>query len=177
MDDIISEIQSKIKSNIIIDFDMSNSTWFRVGGKATGFVIVHHIKDLKTILTYANTINYFIIGVGSNLLVRDSGYDGLVIKLGKNFNKIKLKNNTLSVGAGVLDLNLAKFTKKNSIKGFEFFSGIPWTIGGAVKMNAGCYGSQTSDNLKRVLIINEFCELEYVKVKDLKLGFDGICKA
>ena len=171
MIDIVSEIQSKIKSNIILDYNMGNSTWFRVGGNVKGFVTVSNISDLKTILTYANKINYYIIGAGSNLLVRDCGFNGLIIKLGKSFNKIKIKKHILSVGAGVLDVNLAKFAIKNSIKDFEFFSGIPGTIGGAVNMNAGCYGSQTSDNLKRVLIINEFCKIEYINVHDLRLEY------
>ena len=171
MNEIINEIQSKINSSIFLDFDMGNTTWFRVGGKTKAYVIVNSIKDLKTILTYANQINYYIIGAGSNLLVRESGFNGLIIKLGKNFNKIKIKKNRLSVGAGVLDLNLAKFAKKNAIKDFEFFSGIPGTIGGAVKMNAGCYGSQTADNLERVLIINEFCKTEYIYVNELKLDY------
>ena len=171
MNEIISKVQSKIKSSIFLDFDMRESTWFRAGGKAKGYVVVNCIKDLKTILTYSNQINYYILGVGSNLLVRDSGFNGLIIKLGRSFNKIKLKKNTISVGAGVLDLNLAKFAKINSIKDFEFFSGIPGTIGGAIKMNAGCYGSQTSDNLERVLVINEFCKTEYINVSDLKLEY------
>ena len=171
MNEIINEIQSKINSSIFLDFDMGNTTWFRVGGKTKAYVIVNSIKDLKTILTYSNQINYYIIGAGSNLLVRESGFNGLIIKLGKNFNKIKIKKNRLSVGAGVLDLNLAKFAKKNSIKDFEFFSGIPGTIGGAVKMNAGCYGSQTADNLERVLVINEFCKTEYIYVNELKLDY------
>lgn len=171
MDDIINELQSKIKSSIFLNFDMGKSTWFRVGGNAKGYVIVNSLKDLKSILTYSNKLNYYIIGVGSNLLVRDSGFNGLIIKLGKNFNKIKINKNILSVGAGVLDFNLAKFTKKNSIKDFEFFSGIPGTIGGAIKMNAGCYGSQTADNLDRILIINENCKIEYIKASDLRLNY------
>ena len=109
MNEIIYEVQSKIKSSIFLDFDMGKSTWFRVGGKARGYVVVNSIKDLKTILSYANHINYYIIGVGSNLLVRDSGFNGLIIKLGRNFNRIKISKNRLSAGAGVLDINLAKF--------------------------------------------------------------------
>ena len=171
MNEIIDKIQSKIKSKIFIDFDMGNSTWFRVGGKAKGYVVVNSIKDLKTILTFSNEINYYVVGVGSNLLVRDSGFNGLIIKLGKSFNKIKIKKNILSVGAGVLDLNLAKFAIKNSIKDFEFFIGIPGTIGGAIKMNAGCYGSETSDNLNRVLVINEFNKIQYINLKNLKLDY------
>ena len=171
MSNIIYELQSKIKSKILFDYDMGKSTWFRAGGKAKGYVTINNLKDLKTIISYVDKIKYFIIGVGSNLLVRDPGYDGLIIKLGKNFNKIKIKNNILSVGAGVMDINLAKFAAKNSIKDFEFFIGIPGTIGGAVKMNAGCYGSQTSDNLKRVLTLNSKGKLGYVNADELKLKY------
>tara|TARA_Y100001970_G_scaffold279986_1_gene388214 strand:+ start:1784 stop:2677 length:894 start_codon:yes stop_codon:yes gene_type:complete len=171
MNDILYNIQSKIQDKILFDYEIGKLTWFRTGGKAKGFVVVNNIKDLKTIVGFADKINYAITGVGSNLLVRDSGYDGLIIKLGKNFNKIKIKNNFLSVGAGVLDLNLAKFALKNSIKDFEFFTGIPGTIGGAVKMNAGCYGAQTSDNLNRILLLNSKGEIKYLNLKELNLKY------
>ena len=171
MNNIIKDIQSKINSKIIENYDMGKSTWFRVGGNAKGYTIVNNIKDLKTIMSYADQIKYLVVGVGSNLLVRDHGFDGLIIRLGKNFNKIKLRKNFLSVGAGVLDLNLAKFATKNSIKDFEFFNGIPGTIGGAIKMNAGCYGSQTSDNLKKVLIINQYGKLKYLDNNELNLKY------
>ena len=91
MNDLINELQLKIRSKIIKNYDMGKSTWFRTGGKAKGYVIVNNIKDLKNILSYEEYIKYYIIGVGSNLLVRDIGFDGLIIKLGSNFNKIKIK--------------------------------------------------------------------------------------
>ncbi len=171
MNDLIDEIQSKIQSKILLDYDMGKSTWFRVGGKAKAYVIVNNIYDLKTIINYGNEIRYCVIGVGSNLLVRDQGYNGIIIKLGRNFNKIKLKNDSISVGAGVLDTTLSKYAEKNSIKDFEFFSGIPGTIGGAIKMNAGCYGFQTADNLKKVLIINNNGKIKSFKNEDLKLEY------
>ncbi len=171
MSNILNNIQSKIRSKIIIDYDMKRSTWFRTGGNAKGYTIINDIPDLKKIISFANQIKYYVVGVGSNLMVRDQGFDGLVIKLGRNFNNIKIKNNTLSVGAGVLDINLSKFALKNSIKGFEFFSGIPGTIGGAVKMNAGCFGSQTADNLKRILVINKFGKIQYLNKKELKMNY------
>ena len=171
MDSLINKIQSEIKSNILLDYDMRKSTWFRAGGKALGYVIVNNISDLKTIISYADQIKYYIVGVGSNLMVRDGGFDGLIIKLGKNYNKIKINKNTLSVGASVLDINLAKFSQKKSIKDFEFFSGIPGTIGGAVKMNAGCYGFETADNLKRVLILNQYGKINFVNIEDLNLVY------
>ena len=171
MHSLINKIQSKIKSNIFLDYDMSKSTWFRAGGNALGYVIVNSISDLKTIISYSDQIKYYIVGVGSNLMVRDGGFNGLIIKLGKNFNKIKINKDTLSVGAGVLDVNLAKFALKNLIKDFEFFSGIPGTIGGAIKMNAGCYGSQTADNLKKILVINKLGKIKYLKKDELELKY------
>ena len=171
MHSLINKIQSKIKSNIFLDYDMKKSTWFRAGGNALGYVIVNDIPDLKTIISYSNQIKYYIVGVGSNLMVRDGGFDGLIIKLGKNFNKIKINEDTLSVGAGVLDVNLAKFALQNLIKDFEFFSGIPGTIGGAIKMNAGCYGSQTADNLKKILVINKLGKIKYLTKDELELKY------
>ena len=150
---------------------MRRSTWFRAGGNAKGYTIINNISDLKTILSFSDHIKYYVLGVGSNLMVRDQGFDGLVIKLGRNFNNIKIKKKILSVGAGVLDVNLSKFATKNSIKDFEFFSGIPGTIGGAVKMNAGCYGSQTADKLKRILVINKFGKIAYLQNEELKLSY------
>ena len=171
MHSLINKIQSNIKSNIFLDYNMRKSTWFRAGGNALGYVIVNSISDLKTIISYSDQIKYYIVGVGSNLMVRDGGFNGLIIKLGKNFNKIKINKNTLSVGAGVLDVNLAKFALKNLIKDFEFFSGIPGTIGGAIKMNAGCYGSQTADNLKRILVINNLGKIKYLTKDELELKY------
>jgi len=171
MRSLINKIQSKIKSDILLDYDMRKSTWFRTGGNALGFVTVNSISDLKTIISFADQLKYYIVGVGSNLLVRDGGFNGLIIKLGKNFNKIKINKNTLSVGAGVLDVNLAKFALKNLIKDFEFFSGIPGTIGGAIKMNAGCYGSQTADILKRILVINKLGKIKYLTKDQLELKY------
>ena len=171
MHSLINKIQSEIKSNIFLDYDMKKSTWFRAGGNALGYVIVNNISDLKTIFSYADQIKYYIVGVGSNLMIRDGGFDGLIIKLGKNFNKIKINKDTLSAGAGVLDVNLAKFALKNSIKDFEFFSGIPGTIGGAIKMNAGCFGSQTADILKRILVLNKLGKIEYLTKNELGLKY------
>ena len=171
MHSLINKIQSNIKSNIFLDYNMRKSSWFRAGGNALGYVIVNSISDLKTIISYSDQIKYYIVGVGSNLMVRDGGFNGLIIKLGKNFNKIKINKDTLSVGAGVLDVNLAKFALKNLIKDFEFFSGIPGTIGGAIKMNAGCYGSQTADNLKRILVINNLGKIKYLTKDELELKY------
>tara|TARA_B100000427_G_C15497354_1_gene590427 strand:- start:841 stop:1752 length:912 start_codon:yes stop_codon:yes gene_type:complete len=150
----IKAIQDKLNSNFFYNFDTSKKVWFRAGGKTAVFCEVYNSNELQIILNNVGDMDYKIIGAGSNLLIRDRGYEGILLKLGKNFNQIKKHANFLEVGAGLLDVNLAKFAKQNMIKGFEFYSGIPGTIGGSIKMNSGCFGSETKDILKDVKIIN-----------------------
>ena len=107
----------------------------------------------------------------STILIRDNGFNGVIIKLGKNFNNIKIKDNSVQVGASLLDKNLSKFAKKNLIKNFEFFSGIPGTIGGAVKMNAGCFGSETKDILNKVVFFDSTGKKNEVNADRLNLKY------
>ena len=102
-----------------------------------------------------NKEKIFILGAGSNTLVRDGGFNGMIVKLGKGFNKIILEKDLIKAGASILDLNLSKFAFLNSISNFEFYSGIPGTIGGAIKMNAGCYGNETKNVVKKISIITK----------------------
>ena len=147
MFDKLLKLNNKIKSKIFFDYDVGKLTWFMTGGKSKVFIIVENEEELEMLINYITEFNYLIIGAASNILIRDNGFNGVIIKLGKNFNNIKIKDNSVQVGASLLDKNLSKFAKKNLIKNFEFFSGIPGTIGGAVKMNAGCFGSESKDIL------------------------------
>tara|TARA_Y100000590_G_scaffold460785_1_gene620944 strand:+ start:16 stop:924 length:909 start_codon:yes stop_codon:yes gene_type:complete len=168
----LKKIIPKLQSKFIFDYDIANHTWFKVGGKADLFCIVKDEKELEIIL---NNIHIetpiFVIGAGSNVLVRDGGFKGLIIKLGKSFNLLNIENEFISVGSSILDSNLSKFAFNNSLKGFEFFSGIPGSVGGAIKMNAGCYGFETSNILKEVHIFNKKAEKKILKNKDLKLAY------
>lgn len=135
-----------LNRSIIFDYDIGSHTWFGVGGKADVFFTPKSIDELKkvmSILPKNTTVNK--LGLGSNVLIRDGGLDGVTIKLGKDFKNIKIIGNQLNVGSAVLDKVLSKFCLKNSISGYEFFYGIPGNIGGAVSMNAGCYGGVVSD--------------------------------
>ena len=161
----IKAIQDKLHSNFFYNFDTSKNVWFRTGGKTDVFCEVYDSNELQIILNNIGEMDYKIIGAGSNLLIRDRGYRGILLKLGKNFNQIKKHKNFLEVGAGLLDVNLAKFAKQNMIKGFEFYSGIPGTIGGSIKMNSGCFDSETKDILKDVKIINS-AKIENSLTKD-----------
>ena len=129
----------KIKS-IKFNYNLGKKTWFGTGGNCTLFFLADSINHLKMILRITKRlIPILVIGSGSNILVRDGGFKGIGIKLGKDFRKIELdkQNFTVSVGSGVKDSEFSKFCLQEEICGFEFLSGIPGTIGGNLKMNAG----------------------------------------
>ena len=162
---------SKLESNIFFDYNIGQFTWFRTGGNAKVYIIVKDNKELEIILNEINGYKYFVLGAGSNLLVRDRGYDGIIMKLGKGFNQIKINDNNIHVGASILDTNLSNFAKKNEIEGFEFFSGIPGTIGGAIKMNAGCFGRETKDNLKKILAYDKSGKKKFISSSEINLDY------
>ena len=148
------KLKNQIKSKILFDHDIGNMTWFKTGGKAKIFILVEDENELEIIINTFKGMNFFVMGSGSNTLIRDKGYNGAIIKLGKGFNKLLINENKIEAGASILDINLSKFAENNSIKNFEFFSGIPGSIGGAIKMNAGCFGSETKDNLEKISVID-----------------------
>lgn len=122
--------------------------WFRTGGPAEVLFKPEDPDDLQIFLKHTPTsIPVTVIGVGSNLLIRDGGVPGVVIKLGKGFNEIKVQGTTLTAGAAALDRTVALESAEKGLSGFEYFIGIPGTIGGAIKMNAGAYGQEVKDHL------------------------------
>ncbi len=161
----------KLQSKIYFNYNIGKLTWFRTGGKAKAFAIIENTQELEIILNELNQEKYFVLGSGSNLLVRDVGFNGIIIKLGKEFNKFNIIEDKLEVGSSVLDINLSKFALKNNFEGFEFFSGIPGSIGGAIKMNAGCYGSETKDILHSIEIYNQNAEKMILMKKDINLNY------
>ena len=139
-------LEHNIKGKIEFNYNLSKLSWFGVAGKAEIFYVPDSSYELALLLKILSPkINRTVIGMGSNLLIRDGGIDGIVIKLGKNFSSIILEKNAVSIGASVPDKVLSRFCSSESINGFEFLTGIPGNIGGAVAMNAGCYGSEIKD--------------------------------
>nr|WP_227421681.1 UDP-N-acetylmuramate dehydrogenase [Pacificispira spongiicola] len=127
---------------------LSKVTWFQVGGPAEVLFKPDDLADLQTFLAGTPTdIPIMPIGVGSNLLVRDGGVDGVVLRLGRDFAEIAVDGNDITAGAAALDANVAKVAANARLTGLEFLSGIPGTIGGALRMNAGAYGTETKDVL------------------------------
>lgn len=128
---------------------LSKTTWFRVGGPAEVVFKPADVEDLRLFMKEKpKDVPVQVIGVGSNLLVRDGGVKGVVIRLGKGFSSIYVDGNTIEVGAAVHDRNVAITSQEEGIGGLEFFCGIPGTVGGALRMNAGCYGTEVKDVLR-----------------------------
>ena len=146
-------ILPSIRGEYRFNYNIAHLTWFKVGGAADIFYKPEDVSDLRAFLQQNQRLNLpiTIIGAGSNVIIRDSGIEGVLIKLGRNFTNIELnQNNELAVGAGCLNFSLAKFCQENSIQGFEFLVGIPGTIGGGIAMNAGAYGREFKDIVLRV---------------------------
>ena len=167
-----NQFSKNLKSKFFFDYDISNSTWFRTGGRTDLFCIVTNEHELEIILNdLKDETSIFVIGVGSNVLVRDGGFRRLIIKLGKSFNALNVSRNLISVGASILDANLSKYAYHNSLKGLEFFSGIPGNVGGAVKMNAGCYGCETTNVLKEISVFTRSGVKKILSNKDLGFSY------
>ncbi len=143
---LVQDLSKKLSGKIYHQYDMKLLNWFNLGGPAKVFFKPNTLEDLIFFLkNFSNNLPIIVLGVGSNTLIRDGGYNGVIIKLGKYFSRLsKLDNNTIIAGAAVLDKQLSNFAKENSIAGLEFLSCIPGSIGGAIRMNSGCYGFDIS---------------------------------
>ncbi len=155
---------------------LSKYSWFGLGGFAKIFFKPKSALDLKKFLEKYNKKNkkIHILGAGSNTLFRDSGFNGVIIKLGAGFNYIKLlNNNKIEVGAATLDKKLSDFAKQKSITGFEFLSCIPGSIGGAITMNSGCYDYDISQIFFSLKGINFSGNLKSFNKDDVKFFYRG----
>ena len=133
--------------NVFADEPMSNRCTFRIGGEADFFVTPSSAQQIAGVVDFAKKENipYFVMGNGSNLLVSDNGYRGIIINIGKNMSDVTVDGNTVTAMAGATLAKIASSAAKNSLTGLEFASGIPGTVGGALCMNAGAYGGEMKD--------------------------------
>lgn len=135
--------------------DIARNTWFGVGGAAEWLFKPEDVGDLAAFMRAKPAgIPVTVIGVGSNLLIRDGGVEGVVVRLGRGFTELHVAACKLQVGAGCLDVHVANFAAEAGIAGLEFLSGIPGTIGGAVAMNAGAYGADISQVLVEAEVVD-----------------------
>jgi UDP-N-acetylmuramate dehydrogenase len=149
---------------------LSAVTWFRVGGPAEVLFKPADRDDLAQFLRQKPAdVKVTVIGVGSNLLVRDGGIPGVVIRLGRSFAEIRAKDATIEAGAAALDLNVALTARDAGIGGLEFLSGIPGTIGGALRMNAGAYGADVSQVFRYADALDAKGELH--RLGAMEMGF------
>ena len=165
-----------MKNIIYKNEKLSKYSWFNLGGPAEVLFKPNSIEELKNFLVKKkiNNKNIFILGAGSNTLFRDTGFNGFVIKLGKQFTNIKLlENNKVEVGAATLDKKLADFACQNSISGFEFLSCIPGSIGGAVTMNSGCYEKDISKIFHSLKAIDLNGDLKVFNKDEIKFFYRG----
>ena len=167
--DQLPEVRGRITENA----DLGKQTWFRVGGTADILFKPQDIEDLQHFLKHLpNDVPVTVLGVASNLIIRDGGIRGVVIRLLKDFAKAEaLEGNLIHAGAGATDKNVALTAAKNNIAGLEFFSGIPGTIGGAVKMNAGAYEKETKDVLVQATCIDLQGNIHTVDAHDLNMEY------
>ena len=152
----IKKLLFEFKNNLKINHNIKKKNWFNIGGKAKLFFKAENLNELKKFIKKINNKEkIFVLGVGSNTLFTDETFDGVVIKLSKNFNNIsKLSEEIIIAGSAVTDKALSNYAMENNLSGFEFLSCIPGTVGGGIKMNAGCYGSEFKDILLSVQAIN-----------------------
>ena len=138
-----------VRGKLLRDEPLAPFTWFRVGGAAEALFIPADADDLADFLKALDpAVRVTVLGVGSNVIVRDGGVEGVVVRLaGRPFAGITTEGDTITAGAGALDSMVAKASAKAGLTGLEFYAGIPGTIGGALTMNAGCYGAETKDIL------------------------------
>ncbi len=138
-----------VRGKLLRDEPLAPYTWFRVGGAAEALLLPADAEDLADFLTALDpAVPVTVLGVGSNVIVRDAGVEGVVIRLaGRAWANVTAGGEMITAGAGALDAMVAKVSAKAGLAGLEFYAGIPGTIGGALTMNAGCYGSETKDVL------------------------------
>jgi UDP-N-acetylmuramate dehydrogenase len=167
-----SELKKNLQGELRENFDLSKSNWLGIGGKANFFFKPKDLKDLQIFLRNNNKhFPIIVIGSGSNLLIRDKGFDGVVIKFGKDFDYKKINNNIINCGPATPKSVLAEYAANNNLTGFEFLYCIPGTVAGGVVMNSGCYGSDISKVVLSVTVIDMNGEIKIISNKDINFSY------
>ncbi len=164
----LPKVRGKLSENV----ELAPYTWLRVGGAAEVLFMPKDEADLALFLSATpDDIPVQILGVASNTLVRDGGVRGVTIRLGPAFSKISIEKNQVTAGAAALDNKVAKTAAGAGIAGLEFFAGIPGTIGGALRMNAGCYGTETKDIFVSAIAIDRRGRRQEMSLADMEYSY------
>ena len=171
--DSLKNFSEQIKGKMIFDYNLKKTNWFNIGGNAKVFFKPQNLKDLINFLKiFGSKEKIFILGAGSNILIKDKGFDGVVVKLGKEFSNISiLPNKTIIAGSASLDKKVAEFAVENEVGGLEFLSCIPGTIGGGIRMNSGCFGSEFKDILLSVQAVDRKGSILTIPSNKIKLDY------
>ena len=153
----LKKFSREISSKIHFDYDLKKTNWFNIGGKTKIYFKPDNLADLVLFLKrFGNKEKIYILGAGSNTLISDKTFDGVVIKLGKNFSNISiLPNSVIVAGSACLDKKLSEFALENELGNFEFLACIPGTIGGGLRMNAGCFNKEFKDIIISIQAIDK----------------------
>lgn len=173
MADTLLSRMPAVRGRLTANEPLAQSTWFRVGGPAEILFKPADADDLAHFLkNLPSDVPVTVLGVASNVIIRDGGIPGVVIKLGREFADMRMENDTdMYVGAAALDINTALFAQKNAVAGLEFLSGIPGTIGGALRMNAGCYGVEMRDILLHAVALDRAGNKHVATAADMNMQY------
>ena len=169
----LKDLVQEFGNNLKLDYDLKKKNWFNIGGKTKAFYKADSLKELiKFLKKIQNQEKIFVLGAGSNTLISDKQFNGVVIKLTSNFNNISLlKGEIIIAGSAVTDKSLSEFAMENSLGGFEFLSCIPGTIGGGIKMNAGCFKREFKDILISIQALNKSGHVITIPSKDINFKY------
>ena len=169
----LKKLLSEFGSNVRFEHDLRKKNWFNIGGKTKVFYKAENLKELVNFLKKINNNEkIFTLGAGSNTLITDNLFDGIVIKLSNNFNNISLLGEDIIIaGSAVLDTALSDFATNNNLSGFEFLSCIPGTVGGGIRMNAGCFGKEFKDILLSIQAIDKLGNVTTIPRKEIKFEY------
>ena len=169
----LKNLLSEFGDCVKFEENLKKKNWFNIGGKTKVFFKANNLKQLIKFLRKLNKKEkIFILGAGSNTLISDDLFDGVVIKLSKDFSNISLLGkNVIIAGSAVLDRSLSNFALSNNLSGFEFLSCIPGTVGGGIRMNAGCFQKEFKDVLISVQAIDFVGNIITIPSKDIKFDY------
>jgi len=167
-----AELKKEFGKQFLVNEKLSNYSWFNLGGPAEIFFKPNSIEDIVFFLEKVKPKKFIVLGAGSNTLIRDGGIKGIIIKLSSVFSYTRLVlQDTIEVGAATPDKKVANFAIENSLTGLEFLACIPGSIGGAVRMNTGCYNEDISQILHSIKVINTQGHIREILAKDIKFYY------
>ena len=171
--DELKNFASTIKGKLNFNYDLKKSNWFNIGGKTKAYFRPDSLNELVVFLKkFGNKGKILTLGAGSNVLINDKTFDGVIIKLGKNFSNISvLPNRTIIAGSATTDKKLSEFASENNIGGLEFLACIPGTVGGGLRMNSGCFEKEFKDVLLSVQAIDKNGKVLTIPSSKIKFGY------